>query len=442
MIAALLLLAALQSHAPLPPAEAAPAAEKPVLQVKGADIPLLESVRTIASKVEELRGQKYDRPPIAVRAPEMMRQLAGEIRVLNTISRERLAARGRAWADIGLGSPSSPAVLMRVLSEDLAGVGFDAEGNRLLVSPELLTEEDFTFSEDAPPESTVLMATGVRVDEPLVGHLLVHVRQMERTGQDFMAPTTDSLLARSAMAEGEANLVAVRYLFEGLGLEDEILGSRLDPGSFLEGRLVPSSLGSISRVERDLAMFAYGEGFARAVEHYLDGGWAAVGRAMGAAGSTTAILHPERADFRTEGFPEPEPPREGFELVDEDILGEQGIIVLVSVLSGKDNLGLMAGDGWAGDRLYRWEPPGSGGEGRGITRWVTRWQSEEDAADFDYAIWRTLKERFPGREPQEMEQGGTLLTGGDRTFLFERNGIEARLTISPAADRATGGVRP
>jgi hypothetical protein len=404
-----------------------------VLQVKGADIALLESVRQIASKVERLRGQEYDRPPIAVRAPEMMRQLAGEIRSLNTLSRERLEARGRAWADIGLGSQSSPSLLLRVLSEDLAGIGFDAEGNRLLVSPELLTEEDFTFSEDAPPESTVLMATGVRVDEPLVGHLLVHVRQMERTGRDFLAPRTDTMLARAAWAEGEANLVAVRYLFEGLGLEDEILGSRLDPGSFLGGRLVSPRIDSISGVERGLVHFAYAEGFAQAVEHYLDGGWEAVDRVIASADSTSAILHSERRGFKAAPFPDPEPPRPGMELADEDILGEQAIIVLVSVLSGKDNLGLMAGDGWAGDRLYRWESPKTGGEAEGVTEWLTRWRSEQDAADFEYAIWRTLKERFPGQEPQEAEQGGKRLTGGGRSFLFERSGKEARLIVTPAA---------
>jgi hypothetical protein len=432
MITALLLLAALQADVVPPSEPPSPSTEKPVLQVKGADIPLLEAVRTIASNVERLRGQKYDRPPIAVRAPELMRQLAGEIRILNTISRERLAARGRAWADIGLGGTSSPARLLRILSEDLAGVGFDAEGNRLLVSPELLTEEDFTFSEDAPPESTVLMATGVRVDEPLVGHLLVHVRQMEREGSDFLEGTTDRLLARSAWAEGEANLVAVRYLFSGLGLEDEILGSRLDPGSFLDGKLVPPAMGSLSRVEAGLADFAYTEGFAQAVEHYLNGGWESLDKAMAAAKSTTAILHPERAGFMSGPFQRPESPEPDLELADEDCLGEQAIIVLISVLSGKDNLGLMAGDGWAGDRLYRWEPADGADEERSVTIWLTRWLSDEDAADFDYALWRSLQERFPGLDPVEDEEGGKVLTGGTRRFRVERSGKAVNLTIGPA----------
>jgi hypothetical protein len=155
---------------------------------------------------------------------------------------------------------------------------------------------------------------------------------------------------------------------------------------------------------------------------------------MAAAQSTSAILHPERAGYGGAQFPKPEPPRPGLRLVDEDTLGEQAIIVLVSVMSGKDNLGLMAGDGWAGDRLYRWEPPQGGGESSGVTRWVTRWLSEEDAADFAYAIWRTLQERFPGRQPSELESGGKSLIGGGRSFLFERQGKEARLTIAPLAN--------
>jgi hypothetical protein len=184
-------------------------------------------------------------------------------------------------------------------------------------------------------------------------------------------------------------------------------------------------------VEAGLIGFAYTEGFAQAVEHYLEGGWEALERAM-TAGSTSAILHPERAGFSPEPFPEPSPPEPGLELADEDTLGEQAIIVLVSVLSGKDNLGLMAGDGWAGDRLYRWEPAGETDGSRGMTVWLTKWLTEEDAADFEYALWRTLKERFPGQEPAALEGGGKSLTGGGRRFLVERSGKKVHLAIGPA----------
>jgi hypothetical protein len=418
----ILLILALLQAAQTEPAE---------LQVKGADMELLEAVRAIAAKVERLRGQEYERPPIAVRAPDVMRQVAAEIRSLNALPRDRLEARGRAWAELGLGSASSPERLLRTLAEDLDGVGFDPGGNRLLVSPDMLTFDDFAFREDADPESTVLAMTGVRVDEPLVGHLLVHVRQLERDGADFLEETTDGLLARSAWAEGEANLLAVRYLFEGMGLADEVLGSSLDPGDFLDGRLVPSSLGGISGAEAGLVGFVYVEGFAQAVQRYLAGGWPALDRAMAAAVTTSDILHPERPRAKAAAFPDP-PAIEGLELADVDSLGEQAIVVLISVLTGKDNLGLQAGDGWAGDRLYRWEPvAGSGGDG-GVTRWITRWKSAEDAADFEYAMWRALAERFPGVEPRPIAENKKSLAADGRRFVIERAGTEVGVHITPA----------
>lgn len=405
--------------------------EPPELQVKGADLELLNAVRAVSSEVERLRGQKYDRPPIAVRAPDIMRQVAAEVRSLNALPRERLDARGRAWAEIGLGSASSPELLLRTLAEDLGGVGFDAEGNRLLVSPEMLTFDDFSFKEDEDPKSTVLAMTGVRFDEPLVGHLLVHVRQIERDGGDFLEETTDGMLARAAWAEGEANLLAVRYLFEGMGLADEILGSSLDPADFLDGKLVPPSLGSLGGIEDGLVGFVYAEGFAQAVQRYLAGGWQQLDKTMSRSRTTSDILHPERTAARPADFPEPAP-LEGMRLVDTDSLGEQAVIVLVSVLTGKDNLGLQAGDGWAGDRLYRWEPAAGAQPRRGITRWLTRWKTAEDAADFDYAMWRTLRARFPGIEPQEGGEGGKAISAGGRRFVVERTATEVSVQISPA----------
>jgi hypothetical protein len=405
-------------------------AEPPELQVKGADLNLLNAVRTVSSEVERLRGQKYDRPPIAVRAPDIMRQVAAEVRSLNALPRERLEARGRAWAEIGLGSASSPELLLRMLAEDLGGIGFDAEGNRLLVSPELLTFDDFAFQEDEDPKSTVLAMTGVRFDEPLVGHLLVHVRQIERDGGDFLEKTTDGLLASAAWAEGEANLLAVRYLFDGMGLADEVLGSTLDPGSFLDGQLIPPSFGALGGIEDGLIGFVYNEGFAQAVQHYIAGGWQAVDKAMTRSRTTSDILHPGKAGARPADFPEPAS-IEGMRLVDTDSLGEQAVIVLVSVLTGKDNLGLQAGDGWTGDRLYRWEPAAGAEPQRGITRWLTRWKTAEDAADFDYALWRTLQARFPGIEPQESGEGGKTLSAGGRRFVIERTATEVSIHISP-----------
>ena len=82
---------------------AAPAAATPSTPlIKGADLNLLEAVRAIGGEVEKLRGERFDRPPLAVRVTDDMRNVAAEIRAFSVIDRDRLAARGRAWADVGL----------------------------------------------------------------------------------------------------------------------------------------------------------------------------------------------------------------------------------------------------------------------------------------------------------------------------------------------------
>ncbi len=119
----------------------------------------------------------------------------------------------------------------------------------------------------------------------------------------------------------------------------------------------------------------------------------------------------------------------------------------MSALTGKDSLGLQAGDGWAGDRLYRWQL----GEDPqvGVTEWVTRWQAvgvdldrpaDKTAEDFDYAFGRALEARFPGRRFEARGDGQRALATPDRVFRIERRGPEVRILASPRALDAV--IRP
>jgi hypothetical protein len=124
--------------------------------------------------------------------------------------------------------------------------------------------------------------------------------------------------------------------------------------------------------------------------------------------------------------------------VDQDSLGEQGVVSLVSLLTGKDNLGLIAGDGWVGDALWRFEPsPGSKADAdAGATIWMTRWNSEGDADDFAYAFERCLQARFPG-EPLEADpvRGGRALRRADRIYRIDKNGLQVTLSVAaPSID--------
>jgi hypothetical protein len=398
---------------------------------RGVDQLLLQEVRRIAARVEILRGESFVRQPFAVRVPEVMRDVAAQIRAFSVLPRDSLAARGRAWSDIGLGGAEAPRNLMLALAADLDGIGFDPKGNRLLVTPGRLKPEDFepTGREDDP--AAVLMATGMRPDEPLVAHLLAHVRQRERSGRDVLEATTDRLLASMAWAEGEANLIAVAYLFTGVSVGGEVLPFLKSPAAVLDGVLLPSGLERLSGVERELVDFVYVEGFERAAEQYRSGGWEALAEAIADRRTTSDLVHPERSALPEVDFPvAPEPPRAGLRVADVDSLGEQAIVVLVSSLTEKDSLGLLAGEGWAGDRLYRWEPDDASGGEWGITEWVTRWRSIGDdpgrpaadvAADFDYAYGRALEARFPGHSFAELGQGVRTMVAPDRIYRIERS---------------------
>jgi hypothetical protein len=433
-LTALVIVLALQS------ATAVGQAPDEAASMRGVDQLLLQEVRRIATKVETLRGEGFVRPPFAVRVPEDMRDVAAEIRAFAVLPRGRVAARGRAWSDIGLGQAESPRDVLLTLAADLDGIGFDPQGNRLLVTPGRLRPEDFEPTDSETDAATVLMLTGMRPDEPLVGHLLAHVRQRERSGRDSLEETTDALLASAAWAEGEANLIAMGYLFMGIRVGSEVLPFLRSPGEVLEGGLLPPGMEDLSAFEQKLIEFVYIEGFERAAEHYRDGGSETLSRAMTRRRTTRDLLHPRASPLTEAEFPAtPAPPRPGLRAADVDTLGEQAIVVLVSTLTEKDSLGLLAGEGWAGDRLYRWEPADGSGVEAGITEWVTRWTTPDAAGDFEYAYGRALEARFPGRALAEVGEGSRTLLASDRVFRLDRRAAEVRVLVQPLSASASSG---
>ena len=326
---------------------------------------LIDEVQRIGARVEILRGEPFTRSLDAIRVPDDIRQAAAQIRALNVLPRKRLEARGRAWSDLGLGGVDSARKLLLTLSADLDDIGLDPQGRQLLVSVDRLHPADFEPTSQPTDPATVLLLTGMRPDEPLVCHLLAHVLQRQRSGREALEETTDRLLASMAWAEGEANLMAVHYLFEEIGVTD-VLSLVKNPGDVLDGSLLPSNLRRLRGVEVSLAAFVYLEGFNQAVKLYRAGGWEALSEGMAERRTTRDLLHPELPPLPSAGFPEsPAPPTDRLRLADVDTLGEQAIVALVSALTGKDSLGLLAGEGWAGDRLYRWEAEdGSGRRAR------------------------------------------------------------------------------
>jgi hypothetical protein len=143
-------------------------------------------------------------------------------------------------------------------------------------------------------------------------------------------------------------------------------------------------------------------------------------------------MHPERSvPPSATRSQEPIPP--GYRAVDRDRLGEQGIVVLISAGTGKDNLGLLAGDGWSWDELTRWEPV-QGEPGKGGTSWTTRWTDPAEAAEFADAYKRLIDAREGSPlAPVEGAPGRTVLRAGGRVVRVDLQGREVRIRVAPEA---------
>lgn len=432
------LAAALTLTALAATAEPAAPPEPPVVVSGAADVELLQAVRAIADKAAAWRGSRFPSSPLAVRGGDAQRREVAASVLGGWIERAGLAARGRAWSDLGLGSEGTVAEVYAALAGDLDGFALSSDGRRLLVDPERLSEKDFGPTEDDDPAVALLLATGVRPDEPAVAHLADHALDLQ-TGAAPDASTTDALLAARAWSEGRANVLACRLLFEGVGAADVVHGPTFDPASVLEGRLVPRAYFSGSEVARSLLYFVYGEGYAQAAGLAKESGPAAIARAAAARRTSRDVLHADRPTTGAAPIEVPTLPLPaGYVLADRDSLGEQGIVTLVSVTTGKDNLGLLAGDGWRGDALWRFEPdPGTAGPAaRGVTLWISRWVSATEAEDFAYGMGRVLQARFPDRPIEAAGPGRKVVRTGDRVFRLDVSG--ETVTVRSAAPREDG----
>jgi hypothetical protein len=327
--------------------------------------------------------------------------------------------------------------LVVAIVRDVPGMMLDASRERLLVDPQRLLPDAGRGDPEADPDAAILLATGVAPDEPLAGHYLAHAFLDGPAGETPV--TTDALLAWRALAEGSANLAALVLLFEGVGLESEVVSGALRPEEVLGGNLVPGTMRSASPVVSHLLEFVYLDGFAQAAALAGKGGFSRLTQERKTRRTTRDVLHVDRVPVPPAEIEQPALPAGlGLAQIDRDSLGEQGVISLVSLLTGKDNLGLIAGDGWVADALWRFEPgPGSTTKaGEGVTIWGTRWKTDEDAADFAYGMERCLQSRFAG-EPliEDPLRGGRVLRRPDRVYRIERSGLKVVFQVlTPAID--------
>ena len=151
------------------------------------------------------------------------------------------------------------------------------------------------------PSASVLLATGVTPDEPVAGHYMAHALLDAASPEGPI--TTDALLARSALAEGSANLAALIFLFGGLGLESEVVSGALGPDDALDGRLVPERHADGEPGAPSLLEFVYLDGFAQVSALARKGGFGRLSQERKVRTTTRDVLHVDRPGRSPATFP-------------------------------------------------------------------------------------------------------------------------------------------
>ena len=205
---------------------------------------------------------------------------------------------------------------------------------------------------------------------------------------DNKMDNSDALLARSALAEGDASAVMYDYARRQAGqplLKDEKSVSGIMLQNVLGASVMAS--GSVPKSMQMMLLFPYNSGLRFVHALLRKGGYERVNSAFRQPPrSTEEILHPEKyfisapdftsladADVRRDGI-DPD-----LKHVYGDTLGEFAISALLSMVHSVAREVADGAAGWAGDRLGLFE---SEDRSRWAVVWELRWDTEADAREF------------------------------------------------------------
>jgi len=239
----------------------------------------------------------------------------------------------------------------------------------------------------------------------VAAHELTHALQDQHfdlnKALDHEKFSSDELLARSALIEGDATAVMLDYTRGALGqgpisddpnvegvLMQNVLGASMMGG----GVTVPASM-------TYLLLFPYNSGLRFAHALLKDGGYPAIDKAFQRLPrSTEEILHPEKyldanhgapihianADLAQGEFGPVQSVRFG------DTLGEFVTSLVLSQLVGPSQATAIAAAGWGGDRIIL----SVGEDSRPRIRWQTRWDSPQDASQYLDVLLQGFTKRY------------------------------------------------
>jgi hypothetical protein len=241
-----------------------------------------------------------------------------------------------------------------------------------------------------------------RAEEGILVHELTHAVDdqnfdiREATKGD---PLEDGSAAYLSLVEGDATVTMFDFVLgrriEGIPGFDKNFGGLLSSSGLAS--LSPDLPGAAGIADappwfRESLFFSYFQGFAFCLDVARRGGQKLLDYAFAKdpPRSTEQILHPEKWYGRRDdpvglAWPDLSRALPGWQKAAEGQLGEEGIgILLRQAFPAEEARATAAATGWGGDRFAVYEQ-GGGKAGRRLLLWVTEWDSEAEANDFQAA---------------------------------------------------------
>lgn len=301
--------------------------------------------------------------------------------------------------------------------------------------------------------------TARKAEEAVLVHELTHALQDQHFHLETFAtgqPLDDADVARVALVEGDATLVMMDFFAEmslaSLPGVEETLGLFLDdPRALLESAPgVPSVPGMAELATAppwflDTLLFSYFDGFQFSLSARRKGGQTLLDHAFTTdpPRSSEQILHPEKWHTKRDDpvvlrWPDLARALPGWSKVAEAQLGELSIRTLLRGALKKDERASKAAAGWGGDRFAVYQK-----EGERLLAWVTEWDTDADAREFQGAA----KDLGRGWAVQRSGQRvvvirGTLKKAERAALQAELAAVRAERPANRAIDLAAIGIAP
>lgn len=210
-----------------------------------------------------------------------------------------------------------------------------------------------------------------------LAHELVHALQDQYwdlgSRLEYRPGQGDAQSALHALAEGDATSAMLEIPLVGLersalDVPESALSLEMELTMATDERAM-----TVPRVLRASLVAPYIDGLRFVHALRRRGGWAAVDAAWKAPPTTTEqLLHLEKYDASEPALelPPPTPPDEGWEVVYDDSLGEQGLRIVLEEWAPK-RVAARAAEGWGGDRITLFRRRGDYGETYALS-WLLR----------------------------------------------------------------------